>query len=188
MYMLLGDSQFVRMNNNFPFPSDTICLAVSGATVVETETNPWIKGILQQYLAENENLDRSQVTVFVMGGTNDFLRGIDQKEFQVEFKSLLRFVRKKFTKVIVCPPPPIPKLGIDGVKSLKDLNHWFYSLVPTVNTVDSFSSYMNPSGESPNMSLFEETFYDGRPDKIHLNEMGLFVLKHMLLTKDQEIR
>ncbi|KAI5705527.1 hypothetical protein M8J75_016036 [Diaphorina citri] len=62
------------------------------------------------------------------------------------------------------------------------------NLVPTVNTVDSFSSYMNPSGESPNMSLFEETFYDGRPDKIHLNEMGLFVLKHMLLTKDQEIR
>ncbi|KAI5694856.1 hypothetical protein M8J75_006776 [Diaphorina citri] len=185
--MLLGDNQFVRMKNTFAFPSDTICLAVSGATIVETNTNPWIKGILQEYLADNENLDRSEVTVFLMGGTNDFLQGIDLKSFQVAYKSLLRFIRKKFTKVIVCPPPPIPKFGVDGVKSLKECNHWFYSLVPMVHTVDSFTSYMNPSGESPNLSLFEETFPDGSPDMVHLNEAGLFELKNMLLTKDQEI-
>lgn len=95
MYVFIGGSQTVRLNRLFPM-KNSMSLAVSGASVSQLPTNPWLKGILRDHVKRNPQGYHSNDTLFLLAGTNDFLRGVSVGHFKKNFVALLDFARRNF--------------------------------------------------------------------------------------------
>lgn len=197
MFVLIGDSQFVRMNNNFPW-TDTKCWAVSGASVTPLPNNPQLKAIVKAQLSTTPLNYHVLNTAILMAGTNDFLNRVDFEEYKKHFLSLKKLLKRHFFRIILVFPPPIPLLGQEANHQIRYLGNWFSSQKsPCVDVVIStYSSFLNPDTNQPSPEFFE-SHYEGRfifqhnelqqkVDRVHLNELGLFILKQLILSRIEE--
>lgn len=191
MYVLLGASNFVRMNKNFRL-ANCRSLAVSGATVSPLRNSPWIKGILEEYLEQQPRGIHVNDTLILIGGTNDIRKGVPSLTLQSDFRRLLRLCTRHFGKIVLATIPPIPFFDGDVNERIEELNRWLEdvsSLRPDLILVDCFNPFIDPSSGEPCIFFFEETYtrrrderhLEPRTDLVHLNELGLFIMKHLLL-------
>lgn len=183
MLILLGASNVVRMNTCFPL--DCLSLATSGASVSYLPTNPHLKTILKEFLRERrQEIDENDILI-LLAGTNDFLRGVSINHFKENFRSLLRLCRKHFNKIVLAKIPSIPRLP-NRIEDIKHINRWMQSFALNSNNLviaDTFEPFVSPILCSSNIQLkvFEERYWNGKRDGVHLNAEGLFILKCRLL-------
>lgn len=190
MYVLLGASNCVRMHSNFPI-GNCVSLARSGATVSQVQNLPWLKGILEEYLKQYPRGCHKNDVILIVAGTNDMRKNVSHSDFKVHLKSLLRYCTKHFRKIVLGKIPPIP-IECDCVNErIVFLNRWLESVAegrPDLICVDTHRPFLEATSTVPCKLFFEKVYHnkfdkEGNPlvDLLHLNELGLFILKDLLL-------
>uniref|UniRef100_A0A8D9BE32 Uncharacterized protein n=2 Tax=Cacopsylla melanoneura TaxID=428564 RepID=A0A8D9BE32_9HEMI len=187
MLVLMGDSNFVRLNNECPIP-DSLCLAQNEASVTFLPTNPFMYDIIHSnYFNVNPNVNHKNDVLCLLAGTNDFMKGVNVDGLKQSHKKLVKYCSRRFKHIILCQIPPIPKLPVDVNETIRLFNLWLvdvYSQNPLVTVVQSFHPFIaaDQSHPYPLVRFFELTSSSNTTDLIHLNRDGLLILQNIILS------
>ncbi|XP_018331749.1 uncharacterized protein LOC108741433 [Agrilus planipennis] len=182
-YQLIGDSQLLRfaeqmldMKKNVIYPSlengksRRIGYCVSGQNLND----------LKRRLLEGEYKIHKNVIVLI--GTNDMLQKTSICAMFESFEKILSILKKSANKIVFLTVPPVPKIHSKHVlKILTDFNKYIIEKADgkTVFVVDLSSHYVGYDNQVMN-DYYESSFFDGRPDLIHLNKKGFKFLRDIL--------
>uniref|UniRef100_A0A8D8T7C9 Uncharacterized protein n=1 Tax=Cacopsylla melanoneura TaxID=428564 RepID=A0A8D8T7C9_9HEMI len=188
MLVLMGDSNFVRLNNECPIP-DSLCLAQNEASVTFLPTNPFMYDIIHSnYFNVNPNVNHKNDVLCLLAGTNDFMKGVNVDGLKQSHKKLVKYCSRRFKHIILCQIPPIPKLPVDVNETIRLFNLWLvdvYSQNPLVTVVQSFHPFIAPDHPHPYplVRFYEMTYPSSHStDLIHLNKDGLLILRNIILS------
>lgn len=185
MYVLLGDSQSVRLQSRFHLENCTV-VAESGASICRLQPRKYLRTILENYLDQHPRQYHSRDDLVVLAGTNDILADVSLRQLQREIECLVGVGLQFFRRVLLCKTLPIPRLHRSSRRNatLASWNNWleehFRRSRDRVSITDTHTPFIEPSTSRPLIEFFELHYHDGREDKIHLNDCGLFVLKCIL--------
>lgn len=177
--VLLGDSQLVRLGKSWKPNLNVTNLAISGCNVEKAwfNFNLFLDDIPKPWYFENSCL-------VILLGTNDCKHLTSEFSFnRGNYKKIVRVASKIFKQVLICKIPPIPKFP-DVLETISNINKWLngFQSLKNVEIIDSFSCFLKSSGQV-DLKFFEQVFFHGKVDLIHLNKKGLMVLSHLIMNK-----
>lgn len=162
-YTCIGDSQLNRFCN-YSNTDPSLCLP--GRRIRE----------IHQFV---KRLDSLPAKLIVCVGTNDLRRGVDVQQLLKDFRAFIRHLLRRSTDIILLVTPIIPYLAgkpqhLERVRSLRDLA---CSFVPRLTVLD-LGTWNERGLVKPH--FFEERYFSGKPDNLHLNHKAFAFLVSLL--------
>lgn len=169
---ILGDSQTVRLrkvweaeDRNRKFES-----SCSGSG--------WTTRHLLQ--AVRRNMCNVQSTCFVFISINDIIRAIPLPTVKQNIRTILRVLIDSNKSVLLSTIPPTLSQSHRQQQSIQEVNIFIQSLnnPPTVQVI--YFNRLFPPFADNDSRLYQRTYYNGKPDLIHLSEFGLRSLTRLI--------
>ena len=182
-YVLLGDSQFVRLAKN--------CLSYQrcrGRNIGFCKSGQTVSDLLQ--LVQNSRSLPEFVILLI--GTNDIKNSEESSSFIcAQYDRLIVTMKDKGCKeIIVCTIPPILFLQNNSAirAKLKSVNTRIQAKAvdPSLSVCNLYKLFFKRAGHIRG-ELFQRKYHDGRPDNIHWNLKGMELAQQALLDHIHQI-